>query len=369
MSKICILHDYFVVKWWWERLTLIMRDILDCDIAMNFCDRESFYDEISELEKKWKVRFFGKVGKKGIMRHLKLKLDLFLKTKFLKNYETVIFSWDATSGVWNVAKNVKKIYYIHTIPRHLFDQKEKYLKKVKWFIKPAYICMVYVFRFLYLAELKRMNVIIANSSHVALRISEITWRDDIKVLYPCVDLDKFKPEKNIEKTYYLSFAKLATIKRVGVIIEAFKQITDKKLVVIYWNNDPQKDEFLALWKWFSNIEFIRLRDNNDLTGYINWAIATIFIPENEDFGMVAIESMACGVPVIGINDWWVKETIIDSFTWILIPKEGRVNDLIETINKFDLQTSLSMKSNCTERASEFSLENFTDKLKQIVYSK
>jgi len=44
----------------------------------------------------------------------------------------------------------------------------------------------------------------------------------------------------------LSFAKLATIKRVNVIIEAFKKMPDKKLIVIYGNNDPQKDEFFAL---------------------------------------------------------------------------------------------------------------------------
>jgi len=79
-----------------------------------------------------------------------------------------------TSGLWNTKKGAKKIYYIHTIPRHLFDQKDKYLRKVKWFMKPFYLAFVTVFKFFYLAELRRMDLIVANSNHVAVRIAKIT---------------------------------------------------------------------------------------------------------------------------------------------------------------------------------------------------
>lgn len=364
MLKTCILHDYFVVKWWAERLTLIIRDILDCEIFMDFADSESF--SLSDLEKAWKAKYFWSQWKKGIMRHLKLKYNLIFNTKFLKNYDTVLYTGDSTSAIWNTKKWTKNILYINTIPRHLFDQKETYLKKTKWFMGPFYVVFVEVFKFMYLKELSKLDLIIANSNHVAERIAQISWRNDILTLYPCVELDRFVPQENAKKEYYLSFWKLAHIKRIDKIIEAFASMPDKKLKVIYGNNDPQKDEFLELWKWFSNIEFVNLKNNNELTDYINNSIATIFIPENEDFGMVAIESMACGVPVIWIDDGWVRETVIDWQTWILIDKRWDIEDLMAAVETMNLDLAQSMRENCITRVQEFSFENFSEQLKKLL---
>jgi hypothetical protein len=68
---------------------------------------------------------------------------------------------------------------------------------------------------------------------------------------------------------------------------------DKKLIVIYGQNDPQKEEIMNLGKGYQNITFLTLEDNNQLPSYVSRAIATIFIAKNEDFGMVALESMSC----------------------------------------------------------------------------
>ena len=70
------------------------------------------------------------------------------------------------------------------------------------------------------------------------------------------------------KDYYISFSKLSTLKRVARTVEAFREMPDRKLLVIYGENDPQKDEIMALAKGYSNISFLTLADNNELPRYV-----------------------------------------------------------------------------------------------------
>lgn len=88
------------------------------------------------------------------------------------------------------------------------------------------------------------------------------------------------------------------------------------------------------------------------------AIATVFIAQNEDFGMVALESMACGVPVIGVNEGGIKETVLDGVTGILIGGEANKEELIAAVQKMDRKASLKMKEGCLKHAEKFSLKRF-----------
>jgi glycosyltransferase involved in cell wall biosynthesis len=67
---------------------------------------------------------------------------------------------------------------------------------------------------------------------------------DSKVLYPSVNLKEF--QYIAQEDYYLSFARLSDAKRVDKIIEAFKLLPDKKLVVIYGENDPARKKIFDL---------------------------------------------------------------------------------------------------------------------------
>jgi len=89
---------------------------------------------------------------------------------------------------------------------------------------------------------------------------------------------------------------------------------DKKLVVIYGENDPQREYIFDICKGYTNIQFVTLPGNKGFTDYIGKSIATIYIPIDEDFGMSPVESMAAGKPVIGVNDGGLKESIIDGET-------------------------------------------------------
>lgn len=160
------------------------------------------------------------------------------------------------------------------------------------------------------------------------------------------------------KDYYISFSKLSSLKRVSRTVEAFREMPDKKLLVIYGENDPQKEEIFALAEGYPNIVFLTLADNNELPQYVAGAIATVFIAKNEDFGMVALESMSCGVPVIGVDEGGIKETVIDGKTGFLLSPEATKEELIAAVRRLDPTLALSMRGACIARAQEFSLKRF-----------
>lgn len=110
------------------------------------------------------------------------------------------------------------------------------------------------------------------------------------------------PQSELRKDFFLSFGRLAEFKRVDRIIDAFSQMPDKKLIITYGKNDPIKDELIQQAKGLSNIEFRTNVDDQEAIWLLSNALATIYIPKDEDFGMVPIESMACGTPVIGVDE-------------------------------------------------------------------
>ncbi len=360
-NKIIIMHDTFLYKWGWERLILMMAKALNADLASWFFSKGSF--NLRKEWFKWKMISVSSEIFKKWFRHIKLKFAFLFKTGFLKKYDTVIFSWDSISAVRNCNKNQKKVYYCHTPPRYIYDLHDLYLKKVPYFLKTAFKVFSFVFKKMYERDVKKMDLILTNSINTQKRIKKFLWLDSV-VLYPPVNLEEFKYIETSD--YYLSFARLSDAKRVDKIVEAFKQMPDKKLLVIYWENDPQKQKIFTIASWYNNINFKTLPWNRGFTDYVGKCIATIYIPIDEDFGMSPVESMSAWKPVLWVDDWWLKETIIDGKTWYLIPKEANIQDIIDSVNKLTVESCIEMKDDCIERAKDFSLVQFEKKLKEYV---
>ena len=211
--------------------------------------------------------------------------------------------------------------------------------------------------------IKKFDLILTNSINTANRLKHFTWKDS-QVLYPPVKLNEFKWKSNGD--YYISVSRLSSAKRIDHIVEAFLELPDKKLIVIYGENDPQKEEIFNLASGAKNIQFVTCPQNVGFTDYIANSIAWICIPIDEDFWMVPLESMAAWKPVIWVKEWWLKETIIDGKTWFLIPEWAPVPDLIEAIKFMTPEKCLSMREACEKRARDFSYKEFERNLKEFV---
>jgi len=168
-------------------------------------------------------------------------------------------------------------------------------------------------------------------------------------------------------------------------IRAFQELPEHQLLVIYGKHDSQKDEFATLAgvdlqgsednfcipsSLYPNIFFLKLRDNSTLPEYIGNAIASICISENEDFGMVAIESMACGTPVIAAEEGGYLETVRAGETGKFVRTDGGKDKIPSRLRELIAKTPTAewknMSGVCREQAEKFSLEHFAKKLQALV---
>lgn len=338
----------------------MMGKILWADIASWFFSQWSF--DLKHEWFQWKmIRVSSEIFKKWF-RHIKLKWAFLFRTKFLVEYDNVIFSGDCISAVRNCNSKSKKIFYCHTPPRYLYDLHDLYLQKVPLLMKPIFKIFCKVFKYFYERDIHRMNLVLTNSINTQTRIKKFTGIN-AKVLYPPVDTKKFV--FLWQSGYYLSFARLADAKRVDKIVQAFIQMPEKKLVVIYGENDPARKKIFDMAKNAKNIEFVTLKNNIWFEQYIGNCIASLYIPIDEDFGMSPIESMSAGKPVIGVDDGWLKETIIDGKTGILLSKEAKIEDIICAVRELTPQKSLTMRWDCESRALDFDIQKFEKDLKNI----
>jgi glycosyltransferase involved in cell wall biosynthesis len=346
----------FLYRGWAERFNIMLAGALGADLAALFFSTDGL--EPGSMGFTGKLIPFGTNQYHGGFRQIYLKWRVLFHTKFLREYDTIIFSNDSLSAIRNVRAGARKIYYAHSIPRYLFDQREFYYQKVPLVLRPIYILIRLIFERMYRYELTMVDEIYVNSSNLQVAMKQWLGREST-IIHPPVDTTTFI--QNEERSdYYVSFSKLSNLKRVARAVEAFQEMPDKKLLVIYGQNDPQKEEIMQMASGYSNITFLTLVDNNELPKYIARAIATIFIAKNEDFWMVALESMSCGVPVIGVDEWGIRETVISGTTGLLISHEATKEELIQAVQKLDHRLALSMKESCIQRAHEFSLKSFEE---------
>jgi hypothetical protein len=178
-NKALVLHDSFVFKGGGERLVHTLCQGLNLDLAFGAQSDQSY--DLSKLT--------GKCIDLRIKSHLwgwrtvERFYGFGFKTRFLKNYETVIYSGQDAPLAVNNHRGGKNIYYCHTPPRSLYDLKEyrfSSLPPSQTLIHQAYnLC----FQPLYESALRKMDVIVANSVNIQKRIQTFLNRDSI-VIHP-----------------------------------------------------------------------------------------------------------------------------------------------------------------------------------------
>jgi glycosyltransferase involved in cell wall biosynthesis len=207
----------------------------------------------------------------------------------------------------------------------------------------------------------RVDYFIANSSHIAKRIKKIYGREST-VIYPPVDINKFECS-TVKENFYLTASRMVPYKRIDLIVEAFSQMPDKKLVVA--GTGPEFDKIKS--KAGSNVDILGYIADNELKNYMQKAKAFIFAAE-EDFGIIVVEALACGTPVLAYGRGGTTETVFDGENGILFDMQttdavkNAVARFEQVKNKFD-QAAISQK------AKKFSREVFEQSINQFVDNK
>jgi len=154
---------------------------------------------------------------------------------------------------------------------------------------------------------QRVDVFVANSRFIAERIRK-TYGRVAEVIYPPVDVDAF-PLCREKQDFYFTASRLVPYKKVDLIIEAFRKMPDKRLVVI--GQGPMFKRWAAQAP--ANVEMLGYQPPDVLRQYMARAKAFIFAAE-EDFGITPVEAQACGTPVLAYGRGGSLETVLDGVT-------------------------------------------------------
>jgi len=176
---------------------------------------------------------------------------------------------------------------------------------------------------------QRVDRFVANSKNVALRIKKY-YKREAKVIYPPVKTSFFKPVDSLNKldNYYLLVSRLVAYKKPGLVIEAFNKLGLPLKVV---GVGPELEVLKKSAK--KNIEFLGKLNNDELKRYYAHALAFIF-PTEEDFGIVPVEAMASGRPVLAYKKGGVKETVLEGETGEFF-EEQTVESVVSAVRKFE----------------------------------
>jgi glycosyltransferase involved in cell wall biosynthesis len=155
-----------------------------------------------------------------------------------------------------------------------------------------------------------------------------TYKKDSVVIYPPVKTDKFR--LNLKKDdFYLTACRLVPYKKTKLIVEAFNEMSDKKLVVI-----GSGEEFLSIKSIAKeNIVLLGFKEEKELIKYMQEAKAFLYAAI-EDFGIVPIEALSCGTPVIALNQGGTAETIRDGISGVHFQNQTK-EDIVDAVRRFE----------------------------------
>ena len=211
------------------------------------------------------------------------------------------------------------------------------------------------------AAASRVTDMVAISAFVASRIRTAYGRD-APVIYPPVDVDAFQLHE-AKEPYYVTVSRLVPYKNVATIVNAFREMPDRKLVVI---GDGGEQRAIAR-QCPANVQLLGRVAESVVIHHLQRARAFLFAAV-EDFGIAPVEALACGTPVIALARGGALETIRGSETsgadrTGVFFGEATPPSIADAVRRFEALAPAIDPRRCRARALEFSAERFRRELR------
>ena len=208
------------------------------------------------------------------------------------------------------------------------------------------------------------DILIAVGSRLKHELINLTGRNDIRVVHNLLPVDNFKIDKNESDTFkFFSLAYLEGEKGMDVLIKAFsKYFKEDNVKLVIGGDGSQKEELIKLTKELNiceNVEFLGALSREEVSNYMSKCDAFVLASKYETFGVVYIEALACGKPIIGTYNGGAED-IINQDNGLIV----KVNDIDElgnamknmkkNINSYDSQ---KIRKECIEKYSKEKIVN------------
>ena len=203
---------------------------------------------------------------------------------------------------------------------------------------------------------------IAISEFIARRIRKAYGREST-VIYPPVNLDRFTPGK-VREDFYVTMSRMVPYKRIPLIVEAFRAMPARRLVVI--GDGP---EMSAVRKVAGpNVTILGKQPDDVVVSHLQRAKAFLFAAE-EDFGIAPLEAQACGTPVIAFGKGGALETIsgldVEGQTGVFF-HEQTPQAIVAAVEHLDTRLPYITSTACRRNVERFSIPRFRREFAEFV---
>ncbi len=288
----------------------------------------------------------------GAVRHYQKYLPLMplaLEQFDLRSYDLVISSESGPAKGVITSADTLHVCYCHTPMRYLWNMYQDYLSGAG---KLARTVMVPTFSYLrhwdYVSA-ERVDHFVANSTTVQRRIAKV-YRRSAEIIHPPVAVETFTTSR-VPGEFLLYCGELVPYKRADMAIEACNRL-GKKLVVVGDGSELRRLRRMA----GPNIDFLGRQSNEALRKLFAQCRGLLF-PGEEDFGIVPVEAMAAGRPVIAFGKGGVCDSVRDGVSGILY-RQQTVECLMDAIRRFDAEGGSFSQEIIVSEAARFSAQRF-----------
>jgi glycosyltransferase involved in cell wall biosynthesis len=361
--RVAIVHDWLYVIGGAER---VLREILRCypqaDVFTLFDflspkDREFLGVERTTTSFLQKAPFI-ETHHRAYLPLMPLAIEQF----DLSGYDLVISSSAAVAKGVLTGPDQTHVAYVHSPMRYAWDLQHAYLrgsgmqKGVKGAVARS---ILHYMRLWDVRTAHGPDALIANSHFIARRIRKVYGRE-AHVIYPPVTLGE--GEETERKPFFLTASRLVPYKNMDAIVRAFADLPDLRLVVA--GDGPEAARLRSMAT--DNVVFEGFVGNERLRSLMASTRAFIFAAE-EDFGIVVVEAMSEGAPVLALGRGGARESISDS-----APRTGMFfaeptpEEIAACVRSFVEEESRFSSAVCRMQAQKFSAARFRRELQGYV---
>ena len=231
----------------------------------------------------------------------------------LDSYELVISSSHCAAKAAVAPGRARHLCYCHSPMRYAWDQFDAYFGPARvgrvasrWFYRPVLARLARWDA----ATAARVHRFVANSRHVAGRIRRY-YNREATIVYPPVDTVFFHPADITPADHFLVVSALVPYKRIDLAISACERVGAGLRIV---GDGPDRRRLEA--RAGRGTVFLGRLTNEQIREEYQRALA-VLLPGEEDFGIVPVEALACGRPVVALGRGGATETVVDGETGVL----------------------------------------------------
>jgi glycosyltransferase involved in cell wall biosynthesis len=357
--KVAIVHYWLVQMRGGEKVVEALCEMFpDADIFTHAYDPS----QISATIKRHRIRttFIGRLPRAVRLYQAYLPLmPLALEQLDLRDYDLVISSESGPAKGVLTRPDACHICYCHTPMRYIWNMYNEYRATANPLLRAIIPLLASPLRKWDVLSAARVDSFVSNSHNVAQRVTKY-YRRASTVIHPPVDVDHFRPTPlGEEQGFYLCAGQLVSYKQTSLAIDACNRL-GRQLVVV--GEGSQRDELTRLAG--PTVHFTGRLSDEALRAYYGQCRALIF-PGEEDFGIVPVEAMASGRPVIAFGRGGATETVVPGVTGILFEKQT-TDSLVDAINRFEAMPAPFDPMELAAHARRFSKDRFKMAMGQAV---